>query len=161
MPIIVSAFGPQAAKVAARCGDGLWTTGSADEIVEQLAATPAAPGPVYSQLTLCWAADRDKAVEEAHRVWRNSVVPGQLSQDLPTPTHFEQAASIVTPEMVAEAMPCGPDAEAIDRSRPPSCIDAGVDHLYFHQIGDDQAAFLEAWDDEIGPALRDSPAARV
>ena len=34
VPIIVSAFGPQAAEVAARCGDGLWTTGSASEAVD-------------------------------------------------------------------------------------------------------------------------------
>ena len=40
-------------------------------------------------------------------------------------------------------------------------IDAGVDHLYFHQIGTDQAAFLDAWDREIGPALRNGSSARV
>ena len=151
MPIIVSAFGPQAAKVAARCGDGLWTTGNADEIVERWTKA-GGEGPVYSQMTLCWGDDRDKAVEEAHRRWRNSVVAGQLSQDLPTPTHFDQAASIVTPEMVAEAVPCGPDTEAIIKQANER-IEAGVDHLYFHQIGDDQAAFLEAWRSEIQPAL--------
>ena len=24
-------------------------------------------------------------------------------------------------------------------------MDSGVDHLYFHQIGDDQEAFCDAW----------------
>ena len=28
--------------------------------------------------------------------WPNAAVPGQLSQDLPTWTHFEQATEIVT-----------------------------------------------------------------
>jgi G6PDH family F420-dependent oxidoreductase len=159
VPIVVSAFGPEAAKVAARCGDGLWTTGSAGESIGNWRGAGGA-GPVYAQLTFCWAADRDRAIDEAHRVWRNSVVPGQLSQDLPTPQHFQQATSIVTKEMVASAMPCGPDAEAlIEQAK--EAIDAGVDHLYFHQIGADQAAFLKAWDDEIGPALHDGEATRV
>ncbi len=151
MPIIVSAFGPAAAKVAARCGDGLWTSGSAGEVLEKWKAA-GGTGPVYSQLTFCWAADRDEAIDEAHRIWRNSVVPGQLSQDLPTPTHFEQAASIVTKEMVAESMVCGPDSDALIKQAT-DLIDAGVDHLYFHQIGADQTAFFEVWKQEIEPAL--------
>jgi G6PDH family F420-dependent oxidoreductase len=159
VPIVVSAFGPEAAKVAARCGDGLWTTGSASESVANWQRAGGS-GPVYAQLTLCWAADRDSAIDEAHRIWRNTVVPGQLSQDLPTPKHFEQAASIVTKEMVADSMPCGPDADAVIKAAT-DAIDAGVDHLYFHQIGSDQDAFLEAWDGEIGPALRNGSSARV
>jgi coenzyme F420-dependent glucose-6-phosphate dehydrogenase len=152
VPIVVSAFGPTAAKLAARHGDGLWTSGSASEALDRWRAA-GGDGPVYSQLTLCWAAERDAAVEQAHRIWPNAVVPGQLSQDLPTPKHFEQAASIVTPQMVADAVRCGPDADAVIKDAR-ELIDAGVDHLYFHQIGDDQAGFLEVWDREIAPALR-------
>jgi coenzyme F420-dependent glucose-6-phosphate dehydrogenase len=154
VPIVVSAFGPESAKLAARCGDGLWTSGSAGEAIERWRAA-GGDGPVYSQLTFCWAPDRDKAVEEAHRIWRNSVVPGQLSQDLPTPKHFEQAASIVTPGMVAESMVCGPDTDALIKQAT-ELTDAGVDHLYFHQIGADQAGFLKVWDADIVPALRDA-----
>ena len=151
VPIIVSAFGPQAAEVAARHGDGLWTSGSASEALDHWRAA-GGEGPVYSQLTFCWAADRDTAVEQAHRIWPNSVVPGQLSQDLPTPKHFEQATSIVTPQMIAESMPCGPDVDALVKGAQ-ELIDSGVDHLYFHQVGDDQAGFLDVWDREIRPAL--------
>jgi hypothetical protein len=111
-------------------------------------------------LTFCWAADPDQAVEEAHRIWRNSVVPGQLSQDLPTPAHFDQATSIVTREMVADSMVCGPDADALIK-RATDLISAGVDHLYFHQIGADQAAFFDVWKRDIEPALRDGAEHRV
>jgi hypothetical protein len=31
--------------------------------------------------------------------------------------------------------------------------EAGVDHLYFHEVGDDQEGFLSFWDDEIAPTL--------
>jgi hypothetical protein len=93
-------------------------------------------------------------VETAHRIWRNSVVPGQLSQDLPTPHHFGQATEIVTKEMVAESMVCGPDPDALI-AEATEMIDAGVDHLYFHQIGADQDVFFDAWQRDIGPALRE------
>ena len=84
IPVIVSAFGPKAASVAARIGDGLWTTGTDDKTVEQF-RSEGGSGPVFSQLSLCHASSKEKAVETAFRTWPNTGVPGQLSQDLPTP----------------------------------------------------------------------------
>jgi coenzyme F420-dependent glucose-6-phosphate dehydrogenase len=150
IPIIVSAFAPQAAKMAAVCGDGLWTGGDADVIATWKEAGGA--GPVYSQISLCWGADEETAVELAHRVWPNSGVPGQLNQDLPTPTHFEQASSIVTKDMIKSSIACGPDIERIV-SEIRDAIDSGVDHVYLHQIGDDQEGFCKVWSDEIAPAV--------
>ena len=152
IPIIVSAFAPHAAQMAAACGDGLWTGGDADVISTWKDAGGA--GPVYSQISLCWGADKAAAVELAHRVWPNSGVPGQLNQDLPTPTHFEQASSIVTKDMIKESMACGPDVERII-TEIRDAIDAGVDHVYLHQIGDDQEGFCKVWSSEIAPALAD------
>jgi G6PDH family F420-dependent oxidoreductase len=151
LPIVVSAFGPAAAEVAARCGDGLWTTGTKGEIVREF-IRHGGSGPVYSQLTLCWAESTHDAIQTAHREWPNTGVPGQLSQDLRTPTHFEQAAQLVTREMIAESMACGPDPAPILKSVEESA-GAGIDHIYFHQIGDDQEGFLRFWDEELSPAL--------
>jgi coenzyme F420-dependent glucose-6-phosphate dehydrogenase len=143
IPIVVSAFGPKAAALAAHYGDGLWTTGSGSEAIERW-SEEGGSGPVYSQINVCWANDRDVALDTVHRLWRNGGVPGQLSQDLPTPAHFEQAASIVRREDLANDILCGNDADAIvDRAA--KAIDAGVDHLYFHQIGDDQEGFCAAF----------------
>jgi coenzyme F420-dependent glucose-6-phosphate dehydrogenase len=150
-PIVVSAFGPNAADTAAEIGDGLWTSSSDPSIIERFRGS-GGTGPVYAQLTVCWAADREKAIDIAHEVWPTTAVVGQLKQDLRTPAHFEQAVVNITREMVEETIPCGPDPDAfldaVARAR-----DAGVDHLYFHQIGDDQEGFLSFWDDEIAPAL--------
>ena len=72
------------------------------------------------------------------------------------PEHFEQAASLVTPEMVKEAMPCGPDLglhlEVIQRF-----ADAGVDELYVQQIGGDHDAFFRAYAKEILPRFTEQP----
>ncbi len=32
-------------------------------------------------------------------------------------------------------------------------LDAGYDHLYFHQIGPDQHGFFRFWNEELQPAL--------
>jgi coenzyme F420-dependent glucose-6-phosphate dehydrogenase len=151
-PIIVSAFGPSAARVAGRIGDGLWTSGTSPEIVQQWRDSGGS-GPVYAQLTLCWAADRADAVKTAHRIWPTSGVPGQLSQDLPTPAHFEQASSAVTEEQIAESMACGPDPEPVVGAIE-QMLDSGVDHVHLHQIGPDQEGFCRFWRDEVAPGLR-------
>ena len=91
---------------------------------------------------MCWAKDRAEAIETAHRIWPNTEVPGQLSQDLPTPAHFEQASSKVTPEQIADAVACGPDPEPV-LSSIEEMVAAGVDHVYLHQIGPDQEGFLQ------------------
>lgn len=151
VPIIVSAFGEKAAEVAARVGDGLWITGPGKESIDHY-RNAGGEGPVYTQLHVCWAETEDEAEEIAHRVWPNTALPGQLAQDLRTPQHFEQAVEVVTPEMVAEKIPCGPDPERIVESYR-KAIDSGVDHVYFHQIGPDQEGFFDWWESEVRPEL--------
>ena len=95
----------------------------------------------------------DDAVKTAHRIWPNTGVPGQLSQDLPTPAHFEQASEVVTEEQIAEAMACGPDPEPV-LGAIEEMLDAGIDHVYLHQVGPDQEGFCRFWADELVPGLR-------
>lgn len=151
--IVVSGFGPAAITLAGRIGDGFWGhAGDADAISAYEDA--GGRGPRYAQLNVCWAEDVDQARRTVHEIWPNSGIPGQLAQDLPTWTHFEQAAELVTQERAVEDVSCGPDPaailEAVDAS-----VEAGFDHIYFHQIGPDQDGFLRFWADELAPALRD------
>lgn len=153
-PIVVSAFGPKAATLAGQIGDGLWVTSAAADTVGRWRDSGGS-GPVYSQLTVSWAEQRDEAIKTAHRIWPNTGVPGQLSQDLPTPAHFEQASSVVTEEQIADSIPCGPDpAPIVDKIG--EMLDAGVDHVYLHQIGSDQEGFCQFWQDELRPQLADA-----
>ena len=91
---------------------------------------------------------------EKNEVWPNGAIPGQLSQDLPTWTHFEQATQKVTEDEVVEHVPCGPDIAAEVAKNVQQYIDAGYDHLYFHQIGDDQDGFFHFWESELREAVR-------
>ena len=151
IPVVMSAFGPKAAALAARIADGLWTTGGSSEGIERWRAE-GGTGPVYSQIDVCVADDKDAALDTVHHVWRSSGVPGQLSQDLPTPAHFDMAASIVRREDLANEVLCGPDAGPIIE-KAQKTLAAGADHVYFHQIGPDQEAFCELWRDELQSQL--------
>ncbi len=151
VPIVVSAFGPEAARLAAKIGDGLWVTGAGGEEIATY-QDEGGSGPIYSQITLCWGEDRAEAIKTAHELWAFSSLPGQLGQDLPTMLHFEQAVAAISPEDVAEKTPCGPDPEPV-LAAAREAIEAGVDHLYFHQIGEDQEGFVEFWNSELRPEL--------
>lgn len=152
-PIVVSAFGPKAVDVAARIGDGYWGTSPERELVEQYQAA-GGKGPRYAQVDLCWAEDAASARKVVHEVWPNAGVPGQLSQDLPTWTHFEQAAAMVSEEEATKSIPCGPAVEPVVASVR-QYLEAGYDHLYFHQIGPDQDGFFRFWSDRLRPALQE------
>lgn len=154
VPVIVSAFGQKAAEVAARVGDGLWITGPGKDSIDHY-RDAGGRGPVYTQLHVCWAETEEEGIQTAHRMWPNTALPGQLAQDLRTPQHFEEAVELVTREMVAEKIPCGPDPKRLVESYT-EAIASGVDHVYFHQIGPDQEGFFTWWDTEMRPALAEA-----
>jgi hypothetical protein len=68
------------------------------------------------------------------------------------PSHFESAAEIVTEEMVADAVACGPDPERHIKAIS-AYLDAGFDEVYVNQIGPDQEGFFEFYAREIRPRL--------
>jgi G6PDH family F420-dependent oxidoreductase len=152
IPIIVSGFGENAARVAGRIGDGYWGTAPDRALLDTFEAA-GGHGPRYAQLRLCWADDVEQAQATVHDIWPNAGLTGQLSQDLPTWTHFEQATAPLTVEQVAAGTPCGPDiadevAELVEQY-----VDAGYDHVYFHQVGPDQEAFLDYWERELAQVV--------
>jgi coenzyme F420-dependent glucose-6-phosphate dehydrogenase len=152
LPIVVSGFGPEAAQLAGRIGDGFWGNAPDSALIDAFESA-GGRGNRYAQLNLCWAEDAARARRTVHELWPNAAVPGQLSQDLPTWTHFEEAAAIVDESLAAESIPCGPDiAEELVESVG-KYVDAGYDHLYFHQVGPDQDGFFRFWERELQSAL--------
>jgi G6PDH family F420-dependent oxidoreductase len=151
-PIVVAAAKPLAADVAGRSGDGLVSTAPDASIVEGY-RDAGGDGPCYAQITVCWAASEEEAKETAHRVWPNAALEGDLGQELALPLHFEQAVANVSPDDVAEMVVCGPDVERY-AEQVREYVDAGFDHIYFHQVGRDQEGFFRFWQQELGPRLR-------
>jgi G6PDH family F420-dependent oxidoreductase len=153
IPVIVSGFGPAAAELAGRIGDGYWGTAPERELLDAFEGA-GGDGPRFAQLTLCWADDADTARKTVREIWPNAGISGQLSQDLPTWTHFEQATEPLNVDQVTKSVPCGPDIAKELVETVEQYVDVGYDHLYFHQIGPDQEGFFRFWERELEPALR-------
>lgn len=155
--VIVSGFGDAAVELAAALGDGYWGHSPERHAIRHFVESGGS-GPRYAQIDVCWADDAGRARATVHRVWPTGGLSGQLSQDLPTWTHFEAAVETVREDDATADVPCGPDvAPYLDAV---SAFDkAGYDHVYFHQIGPDQAGFMAFWDRELRPALGEQSAA--
>jgi G6PDH family F420-dependent oxidoreductase len=148
--IIISGFGPKATQLAARIGDGFCTVSPVKDAVDAFRRGGGAGKLVAGGMKACYAADEKRARATVHRLWPNEALPGELSQILPTPAHFEQACEIVSEEMATEDVPCGPDIERHVRAIR-QYADAGFDELYVGQIGEEQEAFFEAYAREVLP----------
>jgi G6PDH family F420-dependent oxidoreductase len=156
-PIIVSGFGPKATDLAARVGDGYATTSPDAELIERFRSGGGSGKPVQAGAKVCWAEDEAEARRTAHRLWPTSGLSGEMSQILPTPAHFEQAAELVTESMVAESIACGPDLDVHIESLQ-KYADAGVDELFVQQVGPDQEGFFKVYEREVLPQFGAVPA---
>jgi G6PDH family F420-dependent oxidoreductase len=151
VPIYVSAFGPKAVRLAGRIGDGFICVMPEKELVDGFREI-GGDKPAQGGFKVCYAPSKEEGVRTAHRLWPNEMLPGELAQVLPTPKHFEQASTLVTPEMVAEAVPCGPDPEPyVEQVR--AFVDAGFDEIYVQQIGPLQEEFFRFWTEQVRPRL--------
>ena len=148
--ILVSGFGPKAVDLAARIGDGYCAVMPEKELVDRFRAGGGDGKLVQGGTKVCWGPDEAECVETVHRLWPNEVLPGELAQVLPTPAHFEQATQLVTGEMIAESVPCGPDVDLIVAAFH-EFADAGFDELYVQQIGGRHAEFFELLSREVLP----------
>lgn len=150
-PIAVSAFGPLAADLAARIADGFVSVRPDQELLSRY-RSHGGQGRGIAALKVCWDRDESRARKLVHHLWPTEGLEGQLSQELPLPSHFESAAAHVTEEMVAESVACGPDPErhvtAIRRY-----LEAGFDEVYVNQIGPEQRGFFEFWAKELQPRI--------
>jgi G6PDH family F420-dependent oxidoreductase len=154
VPIDVSAFGPHAAEVAGRIGDGFITMAPDTSAIERFRRSGGGTKPVSAGLKVCWATDKDEAVRTAHHLWANEQLPGELAQLLPTPRHFEQASELVGPERIESSLACGDDPDAHVKAVK-EYVDAGFDTVYVNQIGPDQQGFFDFYRTKVLPRLGD------
>ncbi|MEU8956559.1 LLM class F420-dependent oxidoreductase [Streptomyces sp. NPDC048518] len=153
VPIHVSGFGPRAAALAGRIGDGFVTMTPDSDLVEQFRRAGGGGKPVIGGLKVCWGPDREQAVDTAHRLWPTDHLPGELGQLLPTPKHFEQASELVTRDMISSAVTCGDDVEEHVKAVR-AYAQAGFDEVYVNQIGPDQQGFFDFYRTSVLPRLR-------
>jgi G6PDH family F420-dependent oxidoreductase len=156
-PIHIAASGPESAMLAGQIGDGFVSTAPKAELVETFRKAGGGTKPRYAQLTVAWGPDEERAKQHLARFWPIAGIPGASQQELPLPAHFEELASLVTPDQLAERVPCGPNIEPILKAIR-EYAEAGFDHVAIHQIGD-EAAFIRFYAEQLRPRLGQASAA--
>jgi coenzyme F420-dependent glucose-6-phosphate dehydrogenase len=140
--IAVAAMQPQAAELAGRIGDALINVAPKKEIVEQFDDGGGRGKPKYGQITVCYAKSKEDAKKTAFEIWPNALVEGSASQELPLPSDFEQLVEGREADDLQDALTLGPDAdEYLEQIK--EYEEVGYTHVYLHQVGPDQAGFIE------------------
>ena len=151
-PIAVAAAQPNAAELAGRVGDALVSVAPDEDLVDEFEQAGGADKPRYGQLHVCYDEDEEQARRTAYELWPNAAMGGALGQELATTSQYEAVAQLVRPEDVAESVVCGPGpAEHLEQIH--RYEQAGFTHVFVHQIGAEQDAFLRFYADEILPRL--------
>jgi coenzyme F420-dependent glucose-6-phosphate dehydrogenase len=159
-PIYVSAFGPDAAGVAARQGDGLWTLADPEQAPEVIDAYRSAcddagkePGEIVLQAQFSWAED-DAAALEGARVWKGAQPPEFFTDDWHDPKQMqEHAEREVSDEDLKEALIISSDPEVhADRIRDAEKLGATTLAL-MNVSGADPLGAVEAYGDSVLPKL--------
>jgi coenzyme F420-dependent glucose-6-phosphate dehydrogenase len=117
-PIYVSAFGPQAAAVAARWGDGLWTLADPESAPNVIDAYRNAcedagkePGEIVLQAQFSWA-ESDEAALEGARVWKGAQPKEFYTEDWHDPRRmYERGEEQISDEEFRERLIISADPE--------------------------------------------------
>jgi coenzyme F420-dependent glucose-6-phosphate dehydrogenase len=153
--IMVAAGGERATDLAGRIGDGFIGLVPKAEVIQQFRRAGGEGKPTFGQVHVCWAEDEDEARRTARRQWPNAGVPGSVNWELPLPSAFESLAEQYDEDDIAASVICGPDADRFVAAVG-EFVDAGYDHVYLHQVGSDQDAFLDFSERELLPLLREA-----
>jgi len=158
----VSAFGPQAAAVAGRYGDGLWTLGDPEQAAEVIDAYRAAcsdsgkpEGAIILQSGFAWADDEAAAIAGARR-WKPTQMPDVYLRDIHDPEHMQRLADdqVTDQQFAKEGFIVGSDPEeAVERIRAMEAVGATV--VCLQLIGSaDPLGSIRTYGERVLPALR-------
>jgi len=160
--LYVSAFGPKAARIAARYGDGLWTLGDPEQAPEIIDAYREAcgregrePGEIILQSGIAWADDEQAAIAGAAR-WKPTQLPELYTDDISGQEDMQRRADerMSDEEFAKEGFIVGSDPnEHVERIREMEQLGATVISLQL--IGQaDPAGTIRTYGERVLPALR-------
>jgi G6PDH family F420-dependent oxidoreductase len=160
-PIYVATAGPVTAEKTGKFCDGLITVGAPEEKIEGVfqrfekgareAGKDPATMPKILQLHLSWAPTDEEAMANAMKEWPNGGMKFPKA-DIRSPNDFAQMAKIVRPEDFKGRMliSSSPDAHCKEIQK---FIDLGFDQVYLHNVGRNQAEWIDVFSREVLPKL--------
>ncbi len=161
--LYVSAFGPQAAQIAARYGDGLWTLGdpeSAPEVIdaylEARAREGREPGEIILQSGFNLAEDEETAIAST-RKWKATQLEEVYRDDLHDPAEMlaKAEAEVSDEQFAKEGFIVSADpSEHIERIRRLEAIHEATTTIVLQGIGADPLGSIGRYGEHVLPALR-------
>lgn len=137
--------------------DGLLTVSAAREqtrkVVEAFRRGGGEGKPLVMQVGLNWAPTEEQALHDAHEQWRYNVLGGEVNWELRSPEDFETATRFVRPEDVRASVLVSSDLGR-HAAWLREYIELGFEELHLHQVGRNQAEFIEAFGSGVLAALR-------
>jgi coenzyme F420-dependent glucose-6-phosphate dehydrogenase len=162
-PVYVSAFGPDAAAVAAQYGDGVWTLADPEQAPGIIDAYRSAcddvgkeAGEIILQTGFSWAEDDDAALEGG-RVWKATQPPEYFTDDWHDPkAMYENAEREVSDDEFRESYIISADPEHhVERIREVESMGATIVCLQ-NGSGADPLGALRVYGESVLPALQGS-----
>jgi coenzyme F420-dependent glucose-6-phosphate dehydrogenase len=164
--VYVATAGPVNAKRTGRLADGMITVGAADEKIGMLwgkfdegareAGKDPAGMPKLLQIHISWARSDEEAMTAAMTEWPNGGMPFP-KQDIRSPEDFAAMAKLVRPEDFRNRVLITSDL-ALHAANIQHYVDMGFDEIHIHNVGRNQAEFIEIFGREVLPNLRLAPA---
>jgi coenzyme F420-dependent glucose-6-phosphate dehydrogenase len=164
IPVYIAAGGPVVARYAGRAGDGfICTSGKGmtlytDELIPALKEGAEQAGRPFEavdrmiEIKLSYDTSRDQALENT-RFWAPLALSKQQKHDITDPVEMEKAADALPIEQIASRWIVGSDADEVVAGIK-QYVDAGMNHLVFHSPGANQRRFLELFERDLAPRLR-------
>ena len=160
-PILVATAGPINARKTGRFADGIITVGAPLEkiggLFDRFAEGAREAGkdpdtmPKVLQLHLSWAPTDEQAMANAMDQWPNGGMRFPKA-DIRSPFDFEQLAKLVRPEDFEGRMVISSDPD-VHRAAIQRYVDLGFDRVYLHNVGRNQAEWIELFGREVVPKL--------
>ena len=165
VPVYVAAGGPVVARYAGRSGDGfICTSGKGmslytDDLIPAVKEGAAKAERDYDaidrmiEIKLSYDTDYDTALNNT-RFWSPLALSKEQKHDITDPIEMERAADALPIEQIASRWIVSADpGEVVEQVK--QYTDAGLNHLVFHAPGQDQRRFLELFERDLAPKLRD------
>ena len=153
--LVGPAVTPETAARHAAWADGLVTVNQSRDALQKILCAyreAGGRGPARLQIHLSWAPTEEEALGIAHHQWRSNVFDPPVCWDLETVEAFDVISEKVTPEHVRQSVRVSPDldqhAEWLRQD-----LEQGWDELYLHFVGQQQAAFIDAFGEQVLPQL--------
>ena len=160
--VYVATAGPVNAKRTGRLADGMITVGAADDKIGMLwgkfdeGAREAGKDPVgmpkLLQIHISWAPTDDEAIANAMREWPNGGMPFP-KQDIKNPEDFAAMARLVRPEDFVDRCLMSADLDWHTKQIQ-HYVDMGFDEVHLHNVGRNQAEFIDVFGRDVLPRLR-------